>query len=65
MTYEELLAEVITQHPEAKELIVNLQKKNTAPYQIVDTLDDLGILSDELKREYEKPPSYLSFKDEE
>jgi len=65
MTYEELLAEVISQHPEAKEIILELQRKNKAPYQIIDTLDDMGILSPELKKEYEKPPSHISMKDEE
>lgn len=65
MTYEELLAEVITQYPEAKEVIAEFQSKNKAPYQMIDALEDMGFLSHELKREYEKPPSYISFKDED
>lgn len=65
MTYEELLAEVITQHPEATKVITELQGKNKAPYQIIDTLEDMGLLSQELKHEYEKPPSFISLKDED
>lgn len=65
MNYEELLTEVTTQNPQAKEVISDLQKKSKAPYQIIDALEDMGLLSQELKREYEKPPTYVSFKDED
>ncbi|OGW17965.1 MAG: hypothetical protein A3G93_04055 [Nitrospinae bacterium RIFCSPLOWO2_12_FULL_45_22] len=65
MTYEELLVEVVTQYPKAKKVITDLQSKNKAAYQIVDILEDMGLLSQELKREYEKPPSFISFKDED
>jgi hypothetical protein len=65
MTYEELLTEVLNQYPEAKKVIADLQGKNRAPYQIIDTLEDMGLLSMEVKREYEKPPNYVSFKEED
>lgn len=65
MNYEELLTEVTTQYPEAKGVVIDLQKKNKAPYQIIDALEEMGLLSQELKREYEKPPTYVSFKDED